>query len=95
MKKKTITLRPLHFGTGISTVKMAAKFDFFSLYSVIPKLKDDFHDVFAELEKELEKDDPNFPDTSGYSDTSGDSPMEVVDSLVRVSLEFVRKRFCL
>ena len=25
-------------------------------YSVIPKLKDDFHDVFAELEKELAKD---------------------------------------
>ena len=31
--KKNVTTWPLHFGTGISTVKIAAKFEIFFLYS--------------------------------------------------------------
>ena len=45
-------------------------------YSVVPKLRDNFHDVFAELEKELAKD-PNM----AFSE-SADSPIdEVYDTL--------------
>ena len=31
---KNVIPRPLHFGTGISTVKMSAKFEILSLYSM-------------------------------------------------------------
>ena len=51
-------------------------FSFFS-YSVVPKLKSDFHDVFAELEKELAKN-PNM----AYSEAE-DTPLDVVDTLVK------------
>ena len=53
--------------------------NFFSLfsYSVVPKLKSDFHDVFAELEKELAKN-PNM----AYSEAE-DTPLDVVDTLVK------------
>ena len=33
MKKKNVTPQPLHFGTGISTVKMDAKFEILFHYS--------------------------------------------------------------
>ena len=51
-------------------------FSFFS-DSVVPKLKSDFHDVFAELEKELAKN-PNM----AYSEAE-DTPLDVVDTLVK------------
>ena len=53
--------------------------NYFSLfsYSVVPKLKSDFHDVFAELEKELAKN-PNM----AYSEAE-DTPLDVVDTLVK------------
>ena len=63
--------------------------NFFSLfsYSVVPKLKSDFHDVFAELEKELAKN-PNM----AYSEAE-DTPLDVVDTLVKGKRKNLNNRF--
>ena len=63
--------------------------NFYSLfsYSVVPKLKSDFHDVFAELEKELAKN-PNM----AYSEAE-DTPLDVVDTLVKGKRKNLNNRF--
>ena len=63
--------------------------NYFSLfsYSVVPKLKSDFHDVFAELEKELAKN-PNM----AYSEAE-DTPLDVVDTLVKGKRKNLNNRF--